>query len=124
MKRLSLLVIFMAVVLAMRSPLPVSAATPPVQVAECSLYAPFTTKVPARRLSISFRNVSESAADSVTVNVPNVGTFVEHGSFSPGTQIDYIVRDDARLASASPRQLPCSLAAAHFVDGQMWSNGI
>jgi hypothetical protein len=101
-------------------PQAVSAADAPVRVESCSVYAPATTKWPMKRVHVTFRDLSDTTADAVTVKIATVGEFVDRGSFSHGALIEYDAPADKRLTALPARQLPCSVTSVHFVDGQHW----
>jgi hypothetical protein len=79
-----------------------------------------TPKWSGRRLSIRVSNAGETTADEVTVTVPHVGTFVDHGSFAKGASTTFDVHSRT-LDGSPPRRLKCAVTTVHYVDGRIWT---
>ena len=97
MKRLVIALILCASALTLRAPQPAVASDSPIKLDGCSIYNAGTPKWDVRRLSINFKNASDIAADAVTVEIPGVGTYVTHGTFSHGTFVDREYADPVAL---------------------------
>jgi hypothetical protein len=123
MKRSNLALLFCASALVLGAPHAVSATDSPIKLDGCSVYTAAPAKWAAKRLSISFKNSSATAADTVTIDIPRVGTYTTQGKFSQGTLVERDYADNVRFADLPAGALPCQVTSVHFVDGQQWSAG-
>jgi hypothetical protein len=78
-------------------------------------------------LLISFANLSDMAADSVTFDVEQNGQHVlitDSGLFAPGATINHRFAGSSAEADGAALSTPasCSVVAVHFADGQSWGH--
>ena len=105
----------------------------PIAIASCGLTpgGPIDDEAGSPRmpatLVISFANLGNVVADSVTFDVERNGLHelvTESGRFSPGTTIDRRFQYAASDADGSALSTPanCSVVGAHFADGASWGH--